>query len=198
MMNPWDRERTYSEPDTGGAPSAGSGVLWLVAVIIAVIGLSVLARHGANSVVAIPIGISLFFMVMFIASHRRETRRIAWKREMAMMREAQQQLPQQIAVSDLCNGGVPAEAPRRATDLSMRKIFDRYDLKVINKGREKMWNARRIAGFLDYARDYVDTQHASALMKSGEKGELERHLDASLERALLQYDIDTPSAEASF
>ena len=185
MMNPWDQEGTYVEPDNRGASSGGSGLLWLVAIIIAVIGLAVLAKHGANSVVAIPIGISLFFMVMFMVSHRRETRRLAWKREMAMLQQVQQRLPQNVAMNQVA---------RPATDLSLRKIFDRFDLKVITKGREKYWDPKRIAGFLDYARDYVDTQHASALMKSGEKGELERHLEAALERAMLQYDIENPGA----
>lgn len=188
MMNPWDSERTYQEPGAGSAPSGSSGLLWLVAIIIAVVGLAVMSRHGANSVVAVPIGISLFFMIMFIFSHRRETRRIAWKREVALMHEAQQRLPQNMAVT----GHAPVS--NQPADLSMRKIFDRFDLKVITKGREKFWDAKRIAGFLDYARDFVDTQHASSLMKSGEKGELERHLEASLERALLQYDMENPSA----
>ncbi|MCA8947218.1 MAG: hypothetical protein KDB29_13380 [Planctomycetes bacterium] len=193
-MNPWDSERTYQEPGAGSAPSGSSGLLWLVAIIIAVIGLAVMSRHGANSVVAVPIGISLFFMVMFIVSHRRETRRIAWKREVALMHEAQQRLPQNMAVT----GHAPVS--NQPADLSMRKIFDRFDLKVITKGREKSWDAKRIAGFLDYARDFVDTQHASSLMKSGEKGELERHLEASLERALLQYDMENPgfSSETPF
>jgi hypothetical protein len=185
MMNPWDGERTWHDRGGSGAHSGGSGLLWLVAVIIAVIGLAVLARHGANSVVAIPIGISLFFMVMFIVSHRRETRRLAWKREMAMLQQAQQRLPQQVAMH---------EKPCPATDLALRKIFDRFDLKVITKGRDKYWDAKRIANLLEYARDFVDTQHAAALMKSGEKGELERHLEAALERALLQYDMENPDS----
>ena len=195
MMNPWDREHTYREhtyrePGTDSAPSPGGGWLWLVAVIIAVIGLAVMSKHGANSIVAIPIGISLFFMVMFMVSHRRETKRLAWRREWtAMQQQAQGSLPDQPAVY---------EQPRPSVDLSMRKIFDRFDLKVINKGRDKHWDPKRVAGFLEYARDYVDTQYASALMQNGEKGELERHLEASLERALLQYDIDNPGNEVPF
>jgi hypothetical protein len=176
MMNPWDNERTWQEGSGEAAPSKSSGLLWLVAVVIAVVGLALLSKHGFNDIAVIPVGISLFFMVMFLISHRRETRRIAWKREVVRM-QAHQQIQQ-------------VEAPRTAVDTTLRKVFDRYDLKVINHGRSGGWSPDRIASFLDYARDYVDTQHAGALFNGNEKGELDRHLDASLQRALLQHDIE--------
>jgi len=181
MMNPWDSERTWQDGDNAPAQRTGSsGVLWLIAVVIAVIGLALLARHGANHVVMIPIGISLFFMVMFLASHRREARRIAWKREIAQFRLEQQRQAQATTV----------QAPRPAVDTTLRKVFDRFDCKVINHGRSMGWSADRIANLLDYARDYVDTQHAGALVQGNEKGELDRHLEAALQRALLQHDIE--------
>jgi hypothetical protein len=179
MMNPWDNERTWQEDTGQPAPSKSGGLLWLVAVVIAVVGLALLSRHGFNNVAVIPVGISLFFMVMFLISHRRETRRIAWKREVTRMQQANQQM-QPMTV----------QAPRPAVDTTLRKVFDRYDLKVINHGRTYGWGPDRIASFLDYARDYVDTQHAGSLINGNEKGELDRHLDAALQRALLQHDIE--------
>ena len=185
MMNPWDRERTYEEPqgEGMGPPNAGgSGLLWLVSVIIAVIGLALMSRHGTNNIVMVPIGISVFFMVMFLFSHRREAKRIAWKREVARYQEIERNRQQTIAVQNT----------QRVNDASMRKIFDRFDLKVIKHGRMYAWNAKDIASFLDYARDFVDTRHAGSLLDGNERGELDRHLDAALERAILQHDMENP------
>lgn len=180
MMNPWDQERTWEDKGAQASPSPGGGMLWLIAIIIAVVGLALLAKNGFNNVAFIPIGISLFFMVMFLVSHRREARQLAWKREVARMQETPAVAPQPVAY-----------APRPAApDANLRKVFDRFDVKVITHGRDKYWNAQRIASFLDYARDYVDTQHASALLAANERGELDRHLDAALQRALLQHDIE--------
>lgn len=181
MMNPWDRERTFQESPAPQCPARGAG-LWLVAVVIAVIALALLGRHGANNIVVIPIGISLFFMVMFLFSHRREVKRNAWQREVARLHS------QSVTV--------PTPQPA-AVDTTLRKVFDRFDVKVIAHGRSKFWQADKIAAFLDYARDYVDSQHASALMNGNEKGELDRHLDASLQKALLQHDIEHKEDPAS-
>lgn len=185
MMNPWDRERTYEEPQgpgTGLPNTGGNGLLWLVAIIIAVIGLALMARHGANNIVMVPIGISVFFMVMFLFSHRREAKRIAWKREVARYQEIERQRQQAVSV----------QTTQRTNDAAMRKIFDRFDLKVIKHGRAHNWAAGDIASFLDYARDFVDTRHAGSLLDGNERGELDRHLDAALERAVLQHDMENP------
>ena len=183
MMNPWDSERTWEQKGGSSAPaSGGSGLLWIVAIIIAVIGLAMMSRHGANHVVAVPIGISLFFMIMFMFSHRRETRRLAMKREAT--RQLEEYARQQT---------VSLNVPKPGSDTTMRKVFDRYDMKVISHVRNKGWEPQRIASFLDYARDYVDTQHATALVNGNERGELDRHLDAALHRALLQHDIENNS-----
>lgn len=193
MMNPWDRERTYKEKDTSPDTQAGgSGILWLIAIVIAVIGLAVMAKHGANQVVVVPIGISLFFMVMFIFSHRREARRLAWRREMARLREAarDQRIHAPEYTAEDAAVGAPVRKP--VVDTAMRKIFDRFDSKVIAHGRMYDWKPQEIATFLDFARDFVDTQHANELITGGERGELDRHLEAAMDRALLQHDIAHP------
>ena len=181
MMNPWEKERFAQEGGAESAPCKGSGLMWIVAVIIAVVGLVLVSKHKLNDVAMIPIGISLFFMVMFMVSHRRENRRLAWKREVTRMQQDQRQAQ------------IIAQPPRPAVDTTLRKVFDRYDVKVINHARSQGWSPDRIASFLDYARDYVDTQHAGALVTGNEKGELDRHLDAALHRALLQHDIEHKS-----
>lgn len=185
MLNPRDRERTYRESDNHEAPSTGgAGILWLIAIVIAVIGLTVMAKHGADEIVAVPIGISLFFMLMFIFSHRRETRQLAWRREMARL---------QNAAHEQVNATAHGRAPNKPiVDTGMRKIFDRFDSKVIAHGRMYTWKPADIASFLDFARDFVDTQHANELVRANEKGELDRHLEAALDRALLQHDIAHP------
>lgn len=186
MMNPRDREHTWQERDGGNDAPTGGGLLWLIAVIIAAIGLAVMARHGFNNIVIVPIGVSLFFMLMFLISHHREAKRLAWRREVARLREAARE------IQSGATGHAPAPRQLSAVDVGMRKIFDRFDTKVISHGRMYGWEAPEIAGFLDFARDYVDTQHAQALLEGNEKGELDRHLDAALERALLQHDIANP------
>lgn len=186
MMNPWDQERTFQERQGSNDVPVSGGLLWLIAVIIAVVGLAVMSRHGFDNIVIVPIGISLFFMVLFLVSHRREARRLAWRREVARLREAARDM-QTGAV-----GSSPAAPPPSAVDVGMRKVFDRFDTKVISHGRSHFWKAPEIAGFLDFARDFVDTQYSQSLLDGNEKGELDRHLDAALQRALLQHDIANP------
>ena len=131
----------------------------------------------------------------FFFSHRREARRLAWKREVARLQDEYSRQQQIAAV----NQPRPAvNQPRPAVDTTMRKVFDRYDLKVITHGRSMGWEPQRIASFLDYARDYVDTQHATALVTGNERGELDRHLDAAMHKALLQYDMDHKSQPKPF
>jgi hypothetical protein len=198
MMNPWDRERTYrdTEDNTPVAPSGGSGMLWLISIIIAVVGLVLMAKHGSNHVVLVPIGISLFFMTMFWVSHRRESQAIAKRRAFNLLLERER--AHDVELNHTPQAGAlyapvqQASSVVPAADVNLRRVFDRFDLKVINLGRDWGWTPKDIASFLDYARDYVDTQHASSLMQTNEKGELERHLDAAVERALLQHDIEHP------
>ncbi|MBX3459810.1 MAG: hypothetical protein KF696_07580 [Planctomycetes bacterium] len=188
MMHPWDRERTWQEtPDQQFAPPAKGGAwVWVIAVVIAVIALFALASSGAGSrgIVAVPVGISLFFMFMFLVNHRREMRHLSAVRRARMQHAEQPQAPQTMAV-----GGPPPGAPPR-DDASLRRIFDRFDLRVIEHCRANTWQPKDISRLLEMARDFVDQPHASALLRAGENEELSRHIDAALERALLQFDID--------
>ncbi|MCC7510736.1 MAG: hypothetical protein IT464_15340 [Planctomycetes bacterium] len=187
MMHPWDRERTWQEApgNQSGLPSSGSGWVWIVAVVIAVIALAVFARSGGNHLVMVPIGISVFFMCLFMVNHRREMRRVEVARHLQRMGQAEQ-APQHAPQS---MGFAPPGQPAR-DDASLRRIFDRFDIKVIEHCRRNHWEPKQISVLLEMARDFVDQPHASALLRADQGKELGRHLDASLERALLQYDID--------
>lgn len=186
MMHPWDRERTWQDsPDQNmPLPAKGGAWVWVIAVIIAVVALFALANSGGGSrgLVAVPVGISLFFMFMFLINHRREMRHLQAVRRVRQMQQIE--APQPMAV-----GGPPPGAPQR-DDASLRRIFDRFDLKVIEHCRANTWEPKEISKLLEMARDFVDQPHAASLLRAGEDNELSRHLEAALERALLQYDID--------
>lgn len=176
MMNPQDQERLRrASPGPDFAPASGGGWIWIIAVMLAVFGLALLHRHGANNLVMIPVGISLFFMFMFMLSHRSESRRLQAVRHAQRMAEFE---PQAIGM-----------LPPARDDDSLRRVFDRFDLKVIEHGRRNSWEPKQISSLLEMSRDFVDTQHAGTLLANEDSHELEFHLDAALERALLQYDI---------
>jgi hypothetical protein len=180
MMNQWDRDRISrgAQQEADHFPGSGGGWVWLVAVLLAVLGLALFARHGSNNLVMIPVGISLFFMLMFLFSYRRESRRLQSLRE-----------TQRLTAPDFEPQPMGMLPPPAASDGTLRCLFDRFDLKVIDHGRRNEWEPRQISSLLEMARDFVDTPHAGALLNAGEKDELDRHLDAALERALLQFDV---------
>lgn len=192
MMNPQDNERLRgTSPRADFAPAAGSGWIWIVAVMLAVFGLALLHRHGANNLVMIPVGVSLFFMFMFMLSHRSESRRLQAARRAQRMAEFEPHPSspsgRREALERQAMGMQPALPSR--DDGALRRVFDRYDLKVIEHGRSNDWDPKQISSLLEMSRDFVDTQHAGALLNSADALELDRHLDAALERALLQFDI---------
>jgi hypothetical protein len=182
MMNQWDRERMWQEtPGAPAIPSSGNGWAWLVAVIVAVIAIVVFARSNGNQLVLVPIAISVFFMFMFMVNHRRETRRLEAARAFKRLEEAARKAQGEPM-------GMEPGTPAR-NDVALRKVFDRFDLRVIQHGRANNWQPKQLSSLLEMARDFVDTPHATQLQRSGDDDELDRHLLAALERALLQYDI---------
>jgi len=80
--------------------------------------------------------------------------------------------------------------PRVATPKpdAMRMIFDRFDLLTIKRARNDGLDGRHTAELLDFAREFVDTSHAAMLLEQHEEEELQRHLAAALERALLSIE----------
>jgi hypothetical protein len=178
MQNPWDRERTWTPSED--VPASGSGWVWIIAVIVAVIGLFAVARGGGNTFVLASVGVSVFFMFMFLIHHRREVRRSEVARQLKRYDEAQRAQDEPM--------GMEPPQPGR-DDAALRRVFDRFDLKVIEHGRRNHWEPKQISSLLEMARDFVDVPHASGLMRAKESAELDRHLDAALERGLLQFDI---------
>ncbi len=175
-MNPWDRQEQLQ------IRKPSNGIAWLVSVIVAVIGLVALAKSGGNRAVAVPIFISVSFMVMFLFSHRRENRRIIRARQDAEYRHQNTMI---VATSK-------AEVNKQR-DKDLRKVFDRFDVMVIKEEHSHYnLNAKDVAEVLEYARDFVDTNHAIELMNKGQMTELNIHLKAAYQRAALQLALSKP------
>ncbi|MBE7490704.1 MAG: hypothetical protein HS108_02910 [Planctomycetes bacterium] len=187
MMNPWDRERAWREVEPGNQPrGVANGLMWLVAILLGVFGLVALIKsRGEGGVVAlVPVGISLFFIFMFMLGHRREQRRLAVMR--AAARHESGMALQEVRLE-------PAPLPK-ADDASLRKLYDRFDVRAIEQCRENALDARQITGFLEMARDFMDTAHAAQLIRQNNLAELDVHMHAALERAKLQYELNHPGA----
>ncbi len=204
MMNPWDRERTYQQPEgTGAAPRSNMAAFaWIVAVIVAAVALFAMARHGGGKIVAVPIGISLFFMMMFWISHRRESRLLAQRREMSRLNRAAggplaPRIHPESELEIVAEPGTVA-APRPAThaahDRLARVLFDKFDLMLMAYGRDAKWEPKEIVAFMEFARDFLDIPYATGLLRESKSSymtsDLEHHLDAAMGRALLQYEVN--------
>lgn len=183
MMNPWDRERTWRETEPNSQPRGfASGFMWLVAIILGVFGMMAVAKSGGKAPVAlIPVGISLFFIFMFMIGHRREQRRLSASRWQGM--NAQQPL-QEVRLE--------AQALPKADDASLRKLYDRFDVKAIDECRDNKMDAKQITAFLEMARDFMDTAHAAHLIRCNNLAELDIHMRAAMERAKLQFELGNP------
>lgn len=190
MMNPWDRERMWRESEPGQQQPRGfaSGLAWLVAIVLGVLGLAALGRPGgAKAVALIPIGISLFFIIMFLVGHRREQRRLSAAR---WQNAAGAVLPQ----APLQEVRLEPQALPKADDASLRKLYDRFDVKAIELCRGSQMAAARTTEFLEMARDFMDTAHAAQLIRANNLAELDIHMHAALERARLQFELNNPGA----
>ncbi len=206
MMNPWDRERTWRETQPNSQPRGfASGLAWLVAVVLGILGMVAMAKgHGdgrGHSIAMIPIGISLFFIFMFMIGHRREQRRLANMRMMQPPAEPQLHTPQGMTgqpVVDLLHQAPPTTLETqklpKADDASLRKLYDRFDVRAIEQCRASQMDARQITSFLEMARDFVDTGHAAQLIRRNDLAELDTHMHAALERAKIQHELDHPGA----
>ncbi|MDC1142734.1 hypothetical protein OAU50_06555 [Planctomycetota bacterium] len=171
-MNQWDREQ-HMQPH-----SASGGIAWLISVVIAVIGLIALSKGAGHGAVTVPIFISVFFMVLYLFSHRREYKRIA-----SAQKEAK--IMQQANI-------IAAESKayiNKQRDKELRRVFDRFDLMVIGNQRSQTRTASAVAEVLEFARDYVDSSHAIDLLKKEQFKELDIHLNAAYERAVLQLEL---------
>jgi len=188
MMNPWDRERMWRESEPG-TQSRGfaSGMMWLVAIILGIFGMIAMAksRGSAPPVAVIPVAISLFFIFMFMIGHRREQRRLAATR----WQNAQNAMNQQVQEVRLDTQALP-----KPDDASLRRLYDRFDVKAIDECRTNSLDAKQITAFLEIARDFMDTSHAAQLIRCNNLAELEIHMHAALERAKLQFELGSPGA----
>jgi hypothetical protein len=205
MMNPhehpWERQHaarhSTATHDYAQRQSSGRGFVWLLAVILAVVGLAAMGRHGANPMVIVPVGISLFFMLMFIVSFRREARRIEAEQQMERLERAARRATEPDVDEPEYHQprehhfGAPVPYGNGQVNEATREIFDRFDVRVIELARDLKLKPKDAAGLLEFARDFVDVPHASRLLRMSNNSELECHLDAAIERAVLQHAIST-------
>lgn len=182
MMNPWDRDRQLRDSMDDRPSGFASGLAWIIAIILGVLGMVVVARTGCRNIAVVPVVISLFFIVMFLVGHRREQRRLQAMRWL----NSQPQTPPADA-----HVAAPQPLPR-ADDASLRRLYDRFDVLAIDECRRNTMEAKGITAFLEMARDFVDTAHAAQLIQRDEMTELDRHMNAALERAKLQYELGNP------
>ncbi|MBX3475042.1 MAG: hypothetical protein KF754_11715 [Planctomycetes bacterium] len=188
MMNPWDRERMWRESEPNNQPRGfASGLAWLVAIVLGVLGMMAMAKHGFRTVAVIPIGISLFFIFMFMIGHRREQRRLMSNRWQQMATTVLPQPPlQEIRLEQ--------QSLPKADDASLRKLYDRFDVKAIEECRHNSLDAGKVTEFLEMSRDFMDTAHAAQLIRRNDLAELQIHMHAALERAKLQFELNNPGA----
>lgn len=187
MINsPEQQENAWRKTEQENRPCGfAGGLAWLIAIGLGVLGMAAMARHGCRTVAVIPIGISLFFIFMFMVGHRREQRRLAasrWVNNQSCCTPPAQEVR------------LEAQVLPRADDASLRKLYDRFDVRAIEECRANSMDAKAITAFLEMARDFVDTAHAAALINRREMSELDTHMNAALERAKLQFELGTPGA----
>lgn len=153
--------------------SEACGATWLFSVMLAVCGLICLFTMHRMSVALpmIALGASTVGMVVFLSLYGRACR----------LEAAKVVKPQQPVVD------APPVVVSAGYDDAMRRLFDRFDPLAIERARGAGLAPTAIAGFLPFARDFVDTAHAVRLLDAHDEAELERHLKAGIERALVTY-----------
>jgi hypothetical protein len=187
MLNPMNQGRPDHRAPTPVSTGTGSGgALWLIALAMGVVGLYVMWRTGAAGVTVLPVLVSVFFMLMFLLSFRRDAR------ELKQAREARhfEQYELDAAEPRLREAGV---SPRE--DFCTRRVFDRFDSLVIHEAERHTHEPEKISQFLNLARDFVDVPYAANLARADDWEELNVHLKAACERAYLQYRLSLTKEE---
>lgn len=193
MMNPWDRRRTWVEtqpaPQRCSGNWVGRGLLMLLAAGIGLAGVGALLSRGARPTVAVPVVLSLVFLGLYVARRRRESIQPSNHCIQAKV------LPAAECVDRPAPQGGPVALPvPSADDMAMRKVFDRFDVRAIERARRASLAPAAVASFLDFARDFVDRRHVAALLDHEDGAEVERHVEAAIERALLQFELQGGNA----
>lgn len=149
---------------------------WIFSVMLAIGGLvaAFSTRHAPHWVPLAALGVSMFGMMVFVVKYGRSCRADASH----LMIPIHQ--PSVAAVE-------PSPAAAADDGGQMRRLFDRFDVRAIERARALGLAPREAASFLGFARDYVDNAHALRLLAAHDEAELERHIAASIERALLAF-----------
>ena len=178
---------------------AGSAcaAMWLCSVLLGAGGLVAAFTRFPNVKWMVPaaLGVSIFGMLMFVISYGRACRAAAARVIAPPAGSVPGVLaPKLIPIEEVSAVAAAEPSPAAATaaaqstdNAQLRKLYDRFDLKAIDRARQAGLTAKDAASFLGFARDFVDQRHALGLMAAGDEAELGRHLAASIERALLAF-----------
>lgn len=149
------------------------GNMWLGSLVLGVSSLLALFFISeGNELILFPLGVSVFFMVLFWRNVRRERDVFSDFNEPTY--------DQQDALTTMPD-------PAGSTDSELRSVFDRFDSMVIDQCEQRGMSGDRIASFLDYAREFVDQTHAATLFRDQRFNELEIHLTAAHRRAMVSW-----------
>lgn len=189
MMHPWDRERTATDKP---------GINWLsilMALLLGVFGLAMaakLANGGKGSLVVPAVFAGMGFLYFLVRGFKGggccSVQRANWRDDAP---------PAGGEVPPPHTADAPVVAPPRygytakdaaRDNLSLRRIFDRFDVLAIERAKRQGLSPSQQSSFLEFARDYVDVDHSLALLADRDEEELKRHFTATLERALLAFE----------
>lgn len=193
MMHPWDRERTATDTP---------GINWisiLMALLLGVFGLAMAAKltHTGKGQLVVPVvfagmGFLYFLMRGFKGGGCCSVPRGPGRNEFTQAGDAAA-APNAQSSPVAAPPGYGYNAKDAARDnLALRRVFDRFDLLAIERAKRQGLTPAEQTSFLDFSRDYVDVDHALALLAERDEEELKRHFMATLERALLAFQNQPP------
>ncbi|MCC6572693.1 MAG: hypothetical protein IT462_02780 [Planctomycetes bacterium] len=157
---------TISTCGRAGGVCAGT---WLASVFLAVAGLTAAfyTRKSPSWAPFVALAISTGGMLLFLIQYSR-----ACRLQAANIIRPPVKAPVTIAITD---------------GDAMRRLFDRFDIRAIERARALGLSSGDASSFLNLARDFVDVAHAQRLMNTGNEAELDVHIRAAIERALLTF-----------
>lgn len=194
MMHPWDREQTATDK-----PRGINWLSMLMALLLGIFGVAMAAKlqHAGRGPLVVPVvfaGLgSLYFLTRgFKGGGCCSTYRCNWREESPVSGGQPMSQPGDrpgVVAPPAYSYGVK-EAARDT--LALRRVYDRFDLLAIERAKRQGLTPGEQASFLNFARDYVDVDHALGLLAERDENELKQHFLASLERALLAFQNQPP------
>ena len=191
MMHPWDREHSATDKP---------GINWLsilMAILLGIFGFAMAAKlsHGGKGPLVVPVvfaGLgSMYFLIRgFKGGGCCSAPRASW-RDDGQIATGQPVMPREAGVVAPPGYNYTAKDATR-DNLALRRVYDRFDLLAIERAKRQGLTPAEQTSFLNFARDYVDVDHALTLLAERDETELKQHFMASMERALLAFQNQSP------